>query len=466
VTQVAVIGGGIAGLSAAEAIRRRAEEAGRPVEVTVLEAADRPGGKITTQRSEGFVVESGPHGFLDKEPAVLALIERLGLQSALLRADEAAERRYVFRQGRLRALPKSPPGFLSSGLLPFGQMLRVLGEPWVARRGPEVAEESVFDFARRRIGHGAAEVLVDAMVSGIYAGDPRRLSVDAAFPALPELEKKHGSLIRGQIALAREKKGGSMGGPRGTMHSFKDGLGTLIAALAGRAELRTGFRVERLERRAEGGFRLLGPGGSLEADRVVATAPAYETAALVAPFAEDAARGLAAIPYAAVAVVVQAFDAAALGRPLDGFGFLVPDVAGRRILGSIWASSVFPPHAPPGAVMLRTILGGVRHPEHAEGTDEEIGGRALGELVGVMGLPATARPQNQWVLRWPRAIPQYEIGHAARVEAARTAEERLPGLYLGGNALQGVALIQCVLDAERLSRRLVEDLERSDRSRS
>lgn len=453
---VAVVGGGIAGLSAAEAVVRRAAEARVDVRVVVLEADAHPGGKIGTELHDGLVVERGPHGFLDKEPAVTALIERLGLTSRLLKADESSARRWIVRQARLRELPSSPPRFLTSDVLPLLGRLRVLLEPFVRRRPDDAAEESVWAFAARRIGRAAADVLIDAMVTGIYGGDPKRLSVAACFPALVSLEHKYGGLIRGQLALRRESSKGSAMGPRGVLHSFDQGLRVLIDGLAARLDVRTHARVERLERTANGWRLGLGHGGSLEADAVVACAPAEVLAELLAPHGDT--RPLADIPYAPVAVVIHAFDDAALPRDLRGFGFLAPDGEGRAILGSILASTVFRGHAPPGTVMLRTMLGGARHPEHVEGDDAAMGLRARRELEALTGLDPAARPKLERVIRWPRAIPQYTLGHAARVAAADRLEAALPGLVLGGNALRGVAMVQCVADAERVAKKLVDHL--------
>ncbi len=455
---VVVIGGGIAGLSAAEAFTRRAAERRLDARVIVLEAADVPGGKVGTEHHDGIVVERGPHGFLDKEPAVTALIERLGIAHRLLRADEASARRFVVRAGRLRELPSKPPRFLTSDVLPLLGRLRVLLEPLVRRRPDDAAEESVWQFAARRIGRAAADVLIDALVTGIYGGDPKRLSVAACFPALVALERSHGSLIRGQLALAKQGGGAGGGmGPRGVLHSFDRGLGVLIEALAARLEVRTRARVEGLERRAGGGFVLrLASGESLEADAVCATAPADVLASLLAPHGDTAP--LAAIPYAPVAVVVHVLEAAALRGGLDGFGFLAPEVEGRGVLGTIWASTVFKGHAPAGTVMLRSMVGGARHPERLELDDAALGASVRRELEALLGLDPAARPRLERVIRWPRAIPQYTVGHAGRVAAADALEARLPGLVLGGNALRGVALVQTVADADRVAVRLADHL--------
>lgn len=452
---IAIVGGGISGLAAAEAIERRSKEAGSAVKAVVLEGEATPGGKIKSAREEGFVVDTGPHGFLDKEPKMFELIDRLGLRSSLLAANEAAERRFVMRAGALRELPSSPPKFLVSDVLPLGAKLRVLAEPLAKKRPDE--EESVWRFAARRIGPVAADVLVDAMVTGIYGGDPKRLSLPAAFPRMFELESVYGSLIKAQIALAKEKKGSKAGGPTGTLHSFTEGLGELTAALAARADVRTDSSVERVERK-EGGYRVTHRGGALEVEGVVLAVPAFVAESLLSPLAPTPAETLGRIPYADVAVVVQCFSKEDIGGDVGAFGFLIPEVERRSILGTILASSVFPPHAPEGAVMLRTITGGVRHPEHAAGDDETLLQLARSELDQILSIRPGATPLLQRVVRWPRGIPQYDLGHAEKVAAADAVEKALPGIFLIGNAFRGVAMLNCVAEADRLAERALGHL--------
>jgi oxygen-dependent protoporphyrinogen oxidase len=246
-----------------------------------------------------------------------------------------------------------------------------------------------------------------------------------------------------------------MGGPRGTLHSFDRGLGVLIEALASKAEVRTSASVQRLERTPKGYRLSFASGEPLEADEVVLSVPTYEMARLLRPLAGDAAGALEGVAYPPVVVVVQAFDRADVPRTHDGFGFLAPNVEGRQVLGSIWASTVFEGHAPSGTVMLRTLLGGVRRAELALGDDETLLGRARAELEALVGIPRRAVPRAQKVIRWDRAIPQYDVGHLGRIRAADELEQRFPGLYLSGNGLRGVSMVQCVTAAGALSARIL-----------
>jgi protoporphyrinogen/coproporphyrinogen III oxidase len=461
--QIAIIGGGISGLAIAEAVERKSKDAGSPIKAIVLEADSAPGGKIKSWREEGFVVDTGPHGFLDKEPLMMALVERLGLSEALVRANASAAKRFVVRGGQLRRIPETPPAFVMSDVLPLGAKLRVLLEPWAARR-PEGIDESVWAFAARRIGRVAADVLVDAMVTGIFGGDARELSLAAAFPRMRELEDKYGSLVRAQLAIAREKKRLPAGEaaktataiPAGTMYTFKEGLGQLTRALASRVEVRTAFEARSIERGSDRAWRAVSASGAVDADALVLAVPAFTARDILRPHAEADATSIGEIRYPPVGVVIHGHRASDLGFPLEGFGFLAPSLEGRRILGAIYASSVFPVHAPESMVMVRTIVGGTHRPEIVDAPDDELHAIVHAELHDLAGIPSSKKPVFAKVLRWPRAIPQYDIGHLARVAAADRIEAQLPGVFLSGNAFRGVAMIACVVDAEKVATRAIE----------
>jgi oxygen-dependent protoporphyrinogen oxidase len=459
--RVAIIGGGISGLAVAEALGRKADEAGAPVERVVFERDPEPGGKIKSWCQDGFVVEAGPHGFLGREPAVFELIDRMGLKDEVVRADGESARRYLVQDGSLREIPMKPPAFLKANLLSLWGRARLVAEPFIPNEAPE--DESVADFATRRLGPEAARVLVDAMVTGIYAGDPHRLSLPAAFPRMRELESEYGSLIRAQFRLAKDRKGETPDAKarRESLHSFQRGLGTLTRKLAELPErIHTGCSVHRVEALRAGGFRLSTGVGTVEADAVVVTVPTFELPHLLAPLdgAQTQVETVAAVDYAPVHVVVHGFRARDVPTPTDGFGFLAPHCEGRNVLGSIWASTVFPVHAPEGMVLFRTLIGGVRARHWGDAKDEAVRAAVRQELSGLIGLPKEVPPVMERIIRWPRGIPQYEVGHLGRVEVADQLETQWPGLYLAGNGLRGVALLDCVRGAGPLADRVLRQM--------
>lgn len=438
-----VIGGGISGLSLGFALKH----AGHPVRV--LEASERAGGSISTVEKDGFLLECGPHGFLDVEPAMQALVDTLGLTSDLRPAEESAKRRYLFTGGKLRALPTSPPAFLASDLLPWASKLRVLLEPF-SLRGRE-PDESLARFARRHIGKRATELLIDAAQTGIYAGDVERLSASATFPKIVALEREHRSLVLGML---RRKRPALPARGTGRLTSFRHGLSTLTHALARELgdHLQLRARIERIEKTPHGFHLLLQGGVSADAERLVVATPAHVACELLAPLSAPLAQALSEIQYAPLAAVHLAYKNELLSRPLDGFGFLVPSGERRRILGSIWVSAIYPERAREGHSLLTVMIGGARNRETASLDSEQLAAIAheeIAAIVGVRGAPAMTN-----VARWSHAIPQYEVGHAARLERIEQHLAGIPGLLLTGNAYRGIGLNDCVRSSHELAARL------------
>jgi len=450
--RVAVVGAGITGLVAAHRLAEAAKAAGAPLAVTVLEASDRAGGHAWTTSDDGFLVEAGPNAFLhrEREPDVLRLAEELGLGERLIESGRAARRRFVLRGGKLRRVPDDPVAFFTSGILSPGGKLRLLLEPW-ARRYDGPGEESVYEFARRRIGREAAEALVDAAVAGISAGDSRRLSVAAAFPLMVELERDHGGLILGFIARRGQ------GAPK--LMSFDGGMETLVAALCQRlgGALRTACPVDAIARRHEGWEVRCGGREPEPFDQVVLAVAARRAATLVRRVDPQLAEGLAGFPAAGLAVVAMAFRESDLARPLDGYGYLVAGSERLATLGVLWESSIFPGRAQPGTVLLRAMVGGMRRPEMAAAPEDELIACALRELTPVLGVRGA--PRKIWVRRWPAAITQYELGHGARLAAVREAAARHPGLTLCGTSYDGVAFGNAVRSGASAAERVLHALK-------
>jgi oxygen-dependent protoporphyrinogen oxidase len=452
---IAIVGAGISGLSLAFELRQRGAT------VAVFEGSSRVGGTIQSTAEEGFITEAGANGFLDREPATRALARALGLADKLRPADPAAKRRFIFTRGALREVPSSPPAFLKSDILPLAARLRVAAE-LLTPRARNLENETLASFARRHLGKAAARVLVDAMQAGIFAGNPDRLSLLATFPKMGELEREHRSLILALIRLQRQRRGTGVateaGGPAGTLCSFEGGLEELPRALAKAlgGSVRLNAEVEKIAT-FSAGWRLSLTGGArqqvIEAEQLILAVPAHQAASLLQPLDQRLSADLQEIEYAPICVVHLGYSRAEPAVP-DGFGFLVPAEERLHILGAIFISSVFPWRSQERRTLLTCMMGGARQPELFEREGGELVALARQDLERALGL--SAAPAFQRIVRWRRGIPQYNVGHLARVRRIEESASRLPGLFLTGNAYRGVGLNDCVRNSTLLAARILE----------
>jgi oxygen-dependent protoporphyrinogen oxidase len=445
--RIVIVGGGISGLSIAWAVRRLDPNAN----VVLLERSNSPGGHAQTIEDAGYLCETGPDGFLDNAPDTLRLVDELGLGSRLLRSNDAARNRFIFFKGRLHPAPTSAGSFLGSRLLTTGGKARLLCEPF-ARAADRDVDETIHRFAERRIGREAADVLIDAMVSGVFAGDAHALSLRAALPRMWALERTHGSLFAALIATRRARRKEDVpGSPAGTLTSFISGMGELTAALARQlgARVRTGESASCLVPPGETRtWRVTSTTGNHHATTVILAEPSHHAAELVSSFDPFLASELAAIPAAPVAVVCLGYDRSVAGE-LNGFGFLAPRSQGLQILGALWESSIYPGRAPAGKVLLRVIIGGAHNPHAVEATDAVLVQQVSDDLRRSMGL--SAAPEFTRIVRHRRGLPQYNLGHTARLHRIEQLCARHPGLYLAGNSYRGVSLNACITDAARVA---------------
>jgi oxygen-dependent protoporphyrinogen oxidase len=441
---VAVIGGGISGLATAFGLAQRG------IAVEVLDRGTRPGGVIGSVQRDGALYETGPNSALDTTPLINELLDALGIRAERADASAVAATRFIVRDGRLVALPTSPGAFLTTPAFTLGAKLRLLREPFIAP-APPAEEESIAAFVRRRLGDEFLDYAVDPFVSGVYAGDPERISVSAAFPRLHALEQKYGSLIKGQIAGARERRQSAEKAKNAAVSfSFRGGMQTLTDALARAVgRVATAASVRRIE---FGSDRLWTVAGTRDGETlarraraVVLAAPAYEAAGLVRDLAPPAAQGLAAIEYAAVASVATASRRDDIAHSLAGFGFLVPKKERRRILGTLFSSSMFERRSPAGTVLLTSFVGGMRHPELPARPDAEIEALLHDELRALVG--ARGAPLWTVITRWTHAIPQYNLGHRERLRPVEDAERAFPGLFFCANYRGGVSVGDCIKSA-------------------
>lgn len=465
-TRIAIIGAGISGLATAHAVERLAAQAGLDVEVEVLERDPRTGGKIWSIKEEGYLCEWGPNGFLDSKPMTLEFCDQLGIRAKLERSNDNARKRFIYSEGRLHQLPENGPMFLKSKLISWPGKLRLAGEIVVPKRTDGV-DETLADFARRRLGPEALDKLIGPMVSGIFAGDPENMSLQSCFPRIHELEQEYGGLLKAMVSLSKQKKAevkagkqvASAAGPGGVLTSFVDGIQALTDAaeesLSGK--VRVDAAVTELSP-VDGGWQLtLADGSTVDTEVVVSAAPAHVLTNLVRSFDSGLADLCGAIAYSPMNVVCFGYERDRIERDLDGFGYLIPKREGCNILGTLWDSSIFPERAPEGHVLLRSMMGGATNPGAIELSEDEITNRTRGDIEKIMGI--TDPPQFIRIFRHARAIPQYTPGHAERVASINGCLDRRPGLFVTGNAFYGVGLNDCVNAANQAADKVFKFLQ-------
>jgi protoporphyrinogen/coproporphyrinogen III oxidase len=459
--EVLIIGGGISGLTTAYA----SGLIERPGSLELWECTDRLGGTIGTDRVDGYSIDWGPNGFLDREPLTLRLADEIGLKDLLEPANSKSEKRFIVKHGKLHPVPFSPARMLATGLLGPFEKARVFCEPFIPARRDD-GDESVFDFAARRIGRAAAETFVGPMVSGVYGGLAQELSLPACFPIMREMEMKYGGLVKALIKRqlekrrnrppknALKKKSGSPAGPAGHLTSFKSGVDLIVQRLGGRLQsaIRKNRRISWIRRNEESWEIADQTGLKVRARKVVIACPTYAAAEFIRDFDGELAEAFQSIPYAPIIVVATGHKREDILHPLDGFGFLIPRTQGLRTLGSIWTSSIFSDRAPEGFVQFRSMLGGAGDPSVLELSDEQLWNTLRAELdplIGIKNDPAFMR-----IYRWEQGIPQFKLGHRERRARIEQRVSSHPGLFIAGNAYYGVGLNDCVKMAYRVAQQV------------
>ena len=456
--RIAIIGGGISGLSALHFLKHRF---GAACDVVLYEKEPRLGGTIGTDRKDGFITDWGPNGFLDKVPLTLQLVSEIGADGNLAPANLKAEKRFIYRHNRLHEIVPSPPKFLSSPLLSIKGRARLLAEPFIKQRNnPD--DESIFDFAARRIGREAAETLIVPMVSGIYGGDARKLSLKACFPVMVEMEQQYGSLIKAMIAKKKAGKSkGGPAGPQGRLTSFTTGLQQLVEILGEkyRDQIVTGVEITGIEKK-DNEFAISFTSRELETyDAVICAAPAFVAARLIEKLDSILSNTLASIPYASISVICLGYKNEHIVHDLRGFGFLIPRTERKRLLGSIWTSSIFENQAPEGMALLRCMIGGATDPEAVRLSDDALLNLTHDEMNDIIGLKA--RPEFVRLFKWKKGIPQFVMGHPEKVRDINDGQTRHPGMYFTGNAYDGIGLNDCIVRSDKVVTRLAQRFELS-----
>ncbi|MCA9041094.1 MAG: protoporphyrinogen oxidase [Planctomycetaceae bacterium] len=470
--KIAVIGGGISGLAAANRLLELSQDQSRPIDLTLYEAKSHHGGLLGTGKVGNYLVEYGGDMFVTNKPWAVDLCNRLGLEDELIQTEKVNRRAFVLCKGKPVEVPL---GFnlmaparvwpmIRTPLLSIPAKLRMAWEYFVPRRKNLDEDESLASFVRRRLGKDALDRLIQPLVGGIYTSDPEKLSLRATLPRFIEMERDYGSLIR---AMRQQSKSGNenreaTGARYGLFVSLKGGIQQLLDALKEKvnreATYQTGHRLVGIEP-LEPGYRLTFEVDHAdepvirEVDRLILTLPAFLTAKLVDSFAPTLAAPLREIEYASCALVISGHQLSDFNHPMDANGLVIPFVENRKILAVSFTSRKFAGRAPEGHILLRTFVGGALQPELMKCSDEEIKQFTLEELKDIFGLKAD--PEFIEVNRYEGAMPQYHVGHEQRIEAIQKQAALLPGLELAGNIYEGVGIPDCIHNAETTAERLL-----------
>lgn len=457
--RVVVIGGGVTGLAAAHRLTELAEEQGRSLDLHLLEASPRLGGAIGTERRDGFVLEEGPDSMITDKPAGIALVRRLGLEGELVSTQDVHRRSFVARDGRLMPVPE---GFQLLAPSRFGPLAQtpIFSWPGKARMALDLfipprrdeADESLGHFVLRRLGREALERMAQPMIGGIYGADPMQLSLQATLPRFRDMEREHGSVIRAMWARARNGGGrpaqqeGVSGARYGLFVSFRQGMQTLIEGLQARLpadRLHSGAPVEALQR-SDSGWIVQSSAGTFPADAVIVALPTHRAAPLLQPHDAELGRLLAGIPYADAATMTLCYRTEDVPHPLDGFGFVVPEVEGLTILGCTFSHRKWPHRAPEGYALLRAFLGESGMKGRSEDDLERL---VRADFRKVLGITAEPLFRKTWIGR--KVMPQYHVGHLDRVREIERRAAALPApLILAGNGYRGVGIPDSIKSAE------------------
>ena len=468
---ILIVGGGITGLAAARKLAVEARQQNRPLAVELIESENRLGGKIRTEREDGYVVEGGPDAFISVKPAAMALCRTLGISDHVVGTDPRHQKTFIIKNGKMLAIPGGMTTFVPTEIAPFISTpllswfakARIGLEPFIPRRAAD-GDVTMAEFFTRRLGRAGYEWLVEPLLAGIYAGDGRALGLAGTFPRYLEMEREHGSLLRAAFAArAAAAKAPPPKGPPGLFLSMRDGLCEMVDSVAAAAReagvtISTGTALRGLVFES-GGVRADLGDRAWQGDAVLLCTPAFVSADLIAERAPVVAGMLRRIPYVSTVTATFAFDQRALidasGRAvsLDGYGFVVPRPEQRQIIACTWTSSKWPGRVPPGKALIRCYLGGAGHEDVLQRADDDLAEVALGEVRKIMGMSAS--PERVWLHRWPDAMPQYLVGHPERIATLGERIREIPGLHLAGAAYRGIGIPDCIQDGEAAAARIL-----------
>ncbi len=451
--KVCVIGGGISGLCVAYRLKKKG------VDVLLVERNAVCGGNIQTERDGDFLIEWGPNSTL-ASAHLFELVAELDLLNEVAPANQTAKKRYILKDGKLRPLPLKIVQIFGTSIFSTGAKLKLLREPFV--KGNSTEGESVAEFFRRRFGQEVLDYAVDPFVSGIFAGNPEKLSVKSAFPSLFQMEADYGSILKASVFGKKEKPGKFV--PKGISRtvSFKNGMQSLTDKLAEklRDEIETGTKVLQIDKNGIGNLKIQTTDAKINResfDAVVISTASFAAAELIENLDGELSRALCEIYHPPLAVIVSAFRKEDIDFDLDGFGFLVPKVERGRILGSLWSSTIFENRAPKNVHLLTTFIGGARNAELCDQSDEDLFEMARAELDAILGLKGASVFQK--IRRWTRAIPQYNLGYEKIVDSIENFKKNNPGFFFCSNFYRGISVSDCIKSSVTASEEVLDYLK-------
>ena len=443
--RIAVLGAGISGLSTAYWLLKEGYD------VTVFESKRTPGGAMVTETVDDYLIDYGPNSGLETTPLIAKLVEEVGLKDEMIYASETSNTRYILGNNQLHALPTNPKAFLKTKLFSLKAKLRLLKEPFVGKSGDGYFQ-SISEFVERRLGKEFLDYAIDPFVSGVFAGDPAKLSVASAFPKLYRLEEVYGGLIKGMILGARErKKRNEESKQSAKMFSFINGMQTFPQAITNKIKdnVRLNFIVEKIEKNdnsfkiyySEQDFKF-----ETEVDIILSTMPAYKISGIYSGMEETTQKVLNSVYYPPVMVLYLGYKKENIGQPLDGFGFLIPSKEKRSFLGAIWSSTIFPNRAADDKAAFTLFIGGSRNPKLLDENHDELIKKVISEFSEIMKIKGD--PDFLKSSFWEKAIPQYNLGYIQTEITLKKFENENKGFFLGGNYLGGISVGDCVKNSE------------------
>ncbi len=437
-----VIGAGISGLTVGHKLARAGKD------VIVLESSTTAGGKIATERVDGYLLEAGPSSLRVENKETVDLIEECGLSGRAIEASPNSKKRFILKNGRWIKIPSTSSEAISTPLFPLSGKLRITLEPFIYKT--KLDDESAASFIERRLGNEVLDYAADPFISGIYAGDPHKLSMRHAFPKMWKAEQEHGSLLRARI----KGRNGHPNDLKPRVLSFPDGLSELTNAMKSKLGDRLQLHNSALSiGRSANQYAVSTSAENFHSSQIIFALPAYDVASMIESFTPDLSRALLAVDYPPVAVVYLGYPKDRFAIVPEGFGGLIPSIENRNILGVIFSSSNFLNRAPEGHILFTVLIGGARHSEIAEWPNEKILEMATSEINDL--LKPNGSPAFRHIRLWKRAIPQYNLGYSAILDAINSAELDNPGLHFIGNYRGGISMGACIRNATELANRLV-----------